>query len=534
MHGNRFISALMRLSLSAMVAAAVSCRKEALPEESRPDSSPSLNATAKVTVEFNILDPDSLPATKTDTPTGWSSHDGSNAEKKINNIHLFAVDYDAATGEESVEEVIKVDLVPGDFTATGVRTGHTFNLTSGTKRFYVGANMTEAHVQAFCNKTAMRADSYESALAMVMDNYESKTGEGTNILMFSSPATDISDKTEVEISGSRFINLSAQLKRLVSKVMVNARYTGNKVNADGRSDETIPYIETAGGFFFDFQFILNNTNRALNISEKFEDTNDLFNTDPNWTLSSVMEKDGTGTIRYKSMWNLNENFSHWGDIDIQSRLEKTSDWWCSSVPSNAVEGNYLGKGLYCLENTVFDDYSLELALTSEEKTEAAYLATTHVYIKARFAPKTINGDSDNSTNTTNDRISHLYWQKDAAGNNPYTFYVHKTTGAFFTFTGVRRWIDNSRATSGDFEEYTGGWVYFRTFFEEGGQDEDDGIITYDGIEYWGIRRNDYCILTINSIENWGDTSPGEAFIKVKSETVPWVKAGKSDITVTPE
>ena len=243
MHGNRFISALMRLSLSAMVAAAVSCRKEALPEESRPDSSPSLNATAKVTVEFNILDPDSLPATKTDTPTGWSSHDGSNAEKKINNIHLFAVDYDAATGEESVEEVIKVDLVPGDFTATGVRTGHTFNLTSGTKRFYVGANMTEAHVQAFCNKTAMRADSYESALAMVMDNYESKTGEGTNILMFSSPATDISDKTEVEISGSRFINLSAQLKRLVSKVMVNARYTGNKVNAAGRSDETIPYIE---------------------------------------------------------------------------------------------------------------------------------------------------------------------------------------------------------------------------------------------------------------------------------------------------
>ena len=535
MHGNRFISALIRLWLAVMAVAAVSCSKEGELGGNQPDSRPNINATSKVTVEFNILDPDSLPATKVDTPNNWGGYDNTASEKVVNNLWLFAVDYDKESGTETVEEAVKIDLIPGDFTPTGIKTGHTFELSSGIKRFYVGANMTEEHVNAFRNKTPMRADSYESALAMVMDNYDTKTGEGTNILMFSAPAKDNStSETDIDITSTRFLSITAQLKRLVSKVMVNARYTGNKVNAAGRSDETIPYIETAGGFFFDFQFILNNTNRALNIAEKFEDTNDLFNTDPNWTLSSVMEKDGTGTIRYKSMWNLNENFSHWGDIDIQSRLEKTSDWWCSSVPSNAVEGNYLGKGLYCLENTVFDDYSLEFALTSEEKTEAAYLATTHVYIKARFAPKTINGDSDNSTNTTNDRISHLYWQKDAAGNNPYTFYVHKTTGAFFTFTGVRRWIDNSRATSGDFEEYTGGWVYFRTFFEEGGQDEDDGIITYDGIEYWGIRRNDYCILTINDIKNWGDTSPGEAFIKVKSETVPWVKAGKSDITVTPE
>lgn len=517
-----------------MAFTALSCNEDVISVLSGSQSSGNTSQpTSEVTVEFNILDPDASPTTKVDTPENWGKDDGSAAERKINNIYLFAVDYDEETGTETVEEVVKADLVPGDFTATGVRTGHTFNLSLGTKRFYVGANMTEAHVQAFCNKTAMRADSYDSALAMVMENYDNKTGEGTNILMLSDPGKNLSDgKTEIDITTSRFFSISANLERLVSKVMVVAKYDGEKTNAAGRGSEIIPYIETSSGFFFDFQFILNNTNRALNINKTFEG-NETFNVDPNWFLSSAIEK-SENTIHYKNMWDVNANLSFLSDAEIKERLESTTNWYCCTIPSQS--SSYLGQGLYCLENTVSDDVSLSLGLTIQEKIEAAYLATTHVYIKARFAPKTINGDTDNSENSTNERISHLYHQKDSEGNNPYTFYIHNTSGVFFTYTGVKRWIDNNQAVIGDFKEYIGGWVYFKTFFEEGGKDNspEDMEITYDGINHWGIRRNDYCILTINDIVNWGSADPGDAYIKVKSETVPWNHRGESDVEVSPE
>lgn len=535
MHGNRFISALIRLWLAVMAVAAVSCSKEGELGGNQPDSRPNINATSEVTVEFNILDPDSLPATKVDTPNNWGGYDNTASEKVINNLWLFAVDYDKESGTETVEEAVKIDLIPGDFTPTGIKTGHTFELCSGIKRFYVGANMTEEHVNAFRNKTPMRADSYESALAMVMDNYDTKTGEGTNILMFSAPAKDNStSETDIDITSTRFLSITAQLKRLVSKVMVVGNYKGAVVNPDGRTG-TINYIKTSEGFFFDFQVVLNNTNRALDIAETFSDGSDLFNLDPNWNLSDMV-KNGD-QIRYEDMFDVAGNFTTWDGDQLKERLESTSDWWCMDVPSNKSE--YLGKGLYCLENTVYDDYG---NLTSEKKMEAAYLATTHVYIKARFVPITVYGESQAGTindvpSTPEDeqeiRLSHLYWNKDKNGNNPYTFYVENGSSPkkFYTTTGVTKWAASDYSK---FTEYTGGWVYFKTFFEEGGKDNLDNQITYDGIEHWGIRRNDYCILTINDIKNWGDNTPGEAFIKVKSETVPWVKVGKSDITVTPE
>lgn len=531
MHVNGFISALMRLWLTAMVLTALSCSKKMDEDDTGSQNPPGVNTVSQVTVEFNILDPDKLPGTKTHPEDYTGDQDGTASENTINNIYLFAVDYDAESGTETVEEIVKADLVPGDFTPSGVRTGHTFELKSGTKRFYVGANMTEQHVNAFRDRTTLKADSYEEALALVMDNYQTKTGEGTNILMLSEKATTDGTTGDIEINGSKYLYLTARLERLVSKVMVTANYTGNKTDADGRSGENIRYIETENGFFFDFQFILNNTNRTLNIRKEY-DGNALFNVDNNWRMSDIVEKDNSGILRYKTMWNCTDNFSTWEGNDIKDRLNDPTEWWCSAIPS--AGSDYLGNGFYCLENTVFDDYSTTAGLTEEEKVKAAYLTTTHLYIKARFAPKTINGDSDGSTNKTDARISHLYWNTDATGQYRYSFYIHKSNQKFFTHTGAKRWVDNNSATWDDFETYLGGWVYFKTFFEEGGKDNVNGKITYSGITHWGIRRNDYCILNVKTIENWGSADPGEAFIKVSSETVPWVKRGSSDITVTPE
>lgn len=510
------------------------CHKENPLDVDNPSVGPFDGARVEVFVQFNILPPDIGADTKGDRPEDWGKDPGEDSERKIDNLYLFAVDYDPLDGKEVVEEVVKVEGQSDGFNTSELIVEQEFELRAGIKRFYVGANMTEAHIQSFRAGLPMRADSYESALGMVMNNYQSKNGEGAFILMFSAPAEDAVGYIDIDLKSKRDISLTARLKRLVSKVMVVADYDAYKVNADGRSGETIHYIQSDNGFFFDFQFILNNTNRALAVSEEFVDIQDRFNVDPNWALSYMIEKDPTGLLRYRDDWDVNDNFTLWNDEEIKSRLESVADWWCSSVPSNAIEENYLGQGLYCLENTVCDDYCLAEGLSAEQKIEAAYLATTHVCIKARFAPVTINGESDHMVNETDERISQMYSQRDSYSGNPYTFYIHKTNNEFFTYAGATRWIDRGDATWADFDEYTGGWVYFKTFFEEGGKDDLDGKISFEGIEHWGIRRNDYCILTIDDIVNLGDPNPAGAYIKINSHTVPWVQRGSDEVIIKPK
>ena len=378
-----FISIRKSLWLVAMVVMVLSCSKELnSPDEFQNEASGN-RPDAEVTVEFNILSPDSVRATKAGAEEGYAS----TTERKINTLHLFAADYDPETGKETMEASVQVELTSADYTSKGVKAQHTFNLKAGTKRFYAGANMTDEHASAFVNGKTMTAGSYESALDLVMDNFQNNAGNGSNILMLSSPATD-KYGTDIDINMSSTIHLTAELKRLVSKVMVVAEYTGIKNNAEGRTGESINYIENELGFFFDMQFILNNTNKALHIAE-VHDGNETYNADPNWLMSQMVEKGVNGAIMYRKMWDCVSNFSYWDETDVKERLKSTENWWCSNILSSKNEAGYLGKGLYCLENTVFDDYSSAAGLSQQEKTEAAYLTTTHVYIKARFSPKKV-------------------------------------------------------------------------------------------------------------------------------------------------
>ncbi len=525
MHGNRYIFAFRALWLSVMACFALSCHKELIyPQDNAPVAKP----LSEITVEFRISDPDAAPLTKFSAEDGYAS----DAEKKINTIHLIVADYDPQTGEETVEEVVTVEPAPSDFTSDGVKAGHTFRLPAGIKRFYAGANMTQAHLNAFKNRTSMKAGSYEEALKMVMTNYQSKDGKGTDILMLSAPATeDSGNQTDIDITGKRLIYINAKLERLVSKVMTVAKYTNARNETLGsRAGQQVDYIETDLGYFFDFRFILVNTNKTLTVAKTFED-GDLFNADANWRMKDMVEEN-SGSVRYKSMWDCTENLSLWDQDGIEERLSSIDDWWCQAVmPSNdavpaPTRNAYMGKGLYCLENTVYDD----LGLSGDLKTAASYLTTTHVYIKARFAPKKLNGWQDGLVKD-NKTIYDMSTVTDASGKYPYTFYINKKNGQVYSLEAMNRWITNGTAVASDFDAYLGGWVYFKTFFE--GDRTADGKLVHNSSQ-WGIRRNDYCILTIQNIVNWGSVSPGEAFIKVKSETVPWVKRGSSEITVTPE
>lgn len=531
MHGNRFISVLMWLWLAVMAVAALSCTKEIEETGTDPQEKPDFRPTSEVSVEVNILDPDASKKTKVDTEPDWGEYDETSSEKAINNLYLFAVDYNPATGEERVEGYVLIDLDKSVKTQNGYRAGHTFKLASGIKRFYVGANMTEQHVMAFINHAAINGGSYEEALSLVMDNYQTKTGAGTSMVMLSSPAYN-GTQTEFDAATTKYLSLNAKLKRLASKVMVVADYSGSIFGPSNRPGERIYYIETAEGFFFDFQFVLNNTNKKFNVDERFKPGVALFNADPNWALGQWVEKDpATGSYRPKTMADYEGNFSFWDKDGIKERLD-TTKWWCIKVPSS--KSDYMGQGLYCLENTVYDDPEYGLTFSSAaEKSDAAYLTTTHVYIKARFAPKAVYGDSAPGINNTTDRISHLSWNYDKNGNNPYTFYVENGSDPkkFYTTTGIKNFGSSDYSK---FTEYTGGWVYFKTFFEEGGMDDEDGVITYYGIDRWGIRRNDYCILTIRSIDSWGSNEPGSESIKVKSETVSnWTNRGYQEIIVNP-
>ena len=187
MHGNRFISVILQLWFTAMAALLLPCCNEPMLDNGEEVGPGFSGARAEVTVEFNILDPDALPAVKAyegDDPLADSRLEKTETERTINHLHLFVFDVQT-DGEgnrtETVEEVVKITPAPGDFTSTGLTTGHTFMLRSGKKIFRVGANMTEEHVAAVRSGKALRAGSYEEALAMVMDNYQSKTGEGTGL-----------------------------------------------------------------------------------------------------------------------------------------------------------------------------------------------------------------------------------------------------------------------------------------------------------------------------------------------------------------
>lgn len=528
MHDNRIINLMRVLWLTAMVSVAVSCHKELIYPQT--GSAPTTKPSSEVTVKFNILDPDAAPRTKASAEDGYAS----DAEKTINNIYLFVMDYDAESGLETLEESVKIDLKPEDFTSEGVSTGYTFKLSSGTKHFYAGANMTEEHACAFINNMTMKADTYEAALAMVMNDYDTN-GNGSNILMLSGAATeDPGVETDIDITGKSVIYVKASLERLVAKVMTAAVYNGSVANPSGRNGETVQYISTSEGFFFDFQFILFNTNKKLNVAKTFEGSQ-AFNADPNWKLSTMVES-SNGSIHYKNLWDCNGNFSFWDDEGIKERLD-ASNWWSLLVPKydkslSLGEQKFLGQGLYCLENTVYDDLSEAAGLTAEEKNKAAYLATTHVYIRARFAPIEVYGayNPGRPQGSQDVRIGHMYYSNDRSGKNPYTFYVQNNSDPkkFYTTEGIENWADSNYA---DFTEYTGGWVYFKTFFE--GDRDNDGKLVHNS-KSWGISRNDYCILTIETMKTWGNNTPGDAFIKVKSQTVPWNLRGRAEIEVTPE
>ena len=563
MHGNRFISALLWLWLAAMAAAALSCTKEIEETGTSSQEKPDFRPTSEVTVEFNILDPDALPGTKAITDPDETLTDGwldrTDDEKVINNLYLFVKDVES----DVVEAAVQVELTPGDYTSTGVRCGHTFKLSAGTKRFYAGANMTEAHVAAFSKGEHMKADSHEAALAMVMKNGMAKDGSGTDIMMFSRPATDETGEADINITGKQKFYLSAQLKRSVAKVLVLGKASGtypvqanNQVTEWGNnyynsynhtnyivydstpSDGQLKYFD---GGWFDINsgsFILYNANKATFVNE--QPRIGSFPADPNWALSEWVETDlTTGKIRHRNMADFPGNFETLSASDIMQRLSDDSGYYSSPIftrdenklNTNQPEDHYT-QGLYCLENTVYDDMNLN----STDKEAAALLTTTHVYLRMRFLPKHIQGKNGTDISTygsyfpitPENAIAQINYANGntSYGEDAYTFWVFtdKDSGVtkYANRAGMERLITAGYSRAA-FTKYEGGWVYYRSFIEDGRD-----------AESWGIRRNDYCILTILGIDNWGSNAPGEAFIKIKSETTPWVKKGNSEITVTPE
>lgn len=579
MHDYRLISLFLRLFLIA--AAVLSCTKEIDEAFLESETVPDPNLTYQVEVEFNILDPDTLPQVKSDTksddPLADGKLDKTEHEKAINNIFLFVKDVESGT----IEATVPANLIPADFTSTGVRCGYTFQLSSGIKQFYVGANMTEEHIAYFCADSPIKAATHEEVLAKLLDNSTAKDGTGTNIMMFSKPATDADKNSDIDITGKRSLYLTAQLKRSIAKVLVLGKSSGEiqnqnnnmRTNAANTTYETrsfpgyITYdrlkdgkLDYADDGWFEISsgsFILQNTTRQSYISEHFDSAGENpFPEDPNWKLSEWVEKDdATGVVRLKNMIDYNDHFEALGTSDIISRLNSEKFRGQVLVRDDGRldinnQGNHYTEGLYCLENTVYDDFEEGFWVSRQIKDEAAKLTTTHLYLRFRFLPKHIQGEANTSLSTwggynpvtPEESKEQLNYEGANTNNNEdaYTFWTRIVDGRLYCYNyeGAKRVIgDGSSLTWSNFTKHEGGWVYFSTFIE-GGQltpdEENNNELTYDGDKYWGIRRNDYCILTVTGISNWGSNTPGTEYIKVMSQTLTnWNNRGNKEIQVNP-
>lgn len=578
MYGNRFISALSRLWLTVMVCPAfalavtlgtavflaASCNEQIITDyaplsEDLQSAAPAV--TSEVTVEFNILDPDSVPGTKAgiigvegddedkvNDDDYWTGK--TPAENTINRIHLFVVKVDEYGNDAEVEAAVEVPLVAGDYTSTGVRCGHTFELSPGIKRFYVGANMNENHVNAFKAGEPIKADSYEAAIGMVMTDDPTHEGQGTDIVMVSKPATEGS-VSDIDITGRSSYYLTARLKRVVSKVLVLAHTDVERSNGE----RYINYSGTGGGWFRtdDARYILNYANKSTYLKEIPDPEGGKFNVDPNWNLSdwvkleTVMKNGVSSLAAYeRNMSDHAGNFSVFGSEDILDRLNDTEisavvQEYNADYLGNANPAHYI-QGLYCLENTVNDDLCTDNVTL---RNDAAWLSTTHVYIKMMFRPKTIYTygsitASPSGPKTAEDIESAVklttYYNDDKVYPDG-TFFTKpdETTGEleYYNYLAARYLVSEGTAAWSDFTLYEGGTVYFRSFIEGGDAEDPEGTVSYENDASWGIRRNDYCILTIEGVNSWGDPEPGEAYIKTYSMTMPWTKKGETTVTIAP-
>lgn len=540
------------------VAILCSCR-----DELRPDLSPAQEGKTNIIVNLTVERSGSKsPASRSPLdPNGDEYTLGfTDAENQINSLTLIMMRIDASGNE--VFEASKTIQSPADTNNDGDYDVK-FQLETndrGVKHFYLGANLSEMHLASFRTQDKVfDAGEEESghnhnivgALMNVKhsqdDELDGNIGEGSNIVM-TAPIL-VGDKQDITIpSGSTeetiTIDNSVKLTRVVAKVLLTC---------ECKSENGIDYVNVedqhGNGWIrlADVNYMLNVLNRKTYLNYRIEDNNLI---DPNYAMSGlVSQREEGGGYGITNLDEYQREFLYYDtqamvemlNKDVQDREEKTPEACTSRIAikydadkmvvdetTNMGNENHYTEGLYCTENTVYND--MKFANEADFQSAIRYV-TTRVMIGAKYTPKQIwnGGNAPIQANTEDEAKTIL--QKVTDDKNPLepvtylagTFW-RDSKGNYYSLAGMKQKLKESPET--EFSRYDGGWGYYYTYID--GDANGEGTIDYANQTRWGIKRNHYYILKVDKIIAPGSPFPGNETMRIHSELVDWIDKGGSE------
>lgn len=529
MYCKRFIYKVSRLWITFIALFLVSCNTiwSDLPADSYEKGIPQT-----VTLNLAISHPDAGIITKASNV--YDDLDFTKNEAAISNLVGFIVDLNA-DGSENYDHVIHFEkkIAPIDFENGYYILEHKLEVPTGPKHVYVGANMKAEHIDAFINNKALAAEGDGQAVNMIMTPDLTHSGLGTDITMFAL-SYDKNNATSVDIIPEiKDYFLIAELERLSAKVLLTCKEGEPGWVATGATG----WVETS-----EIRYTLNVTNRSTYINRRTSEYD--MNIDPNWNISRYITLDAYAEGGYSAAAGNSSQFESWSTGELIRRL--FDDRYSSSpLPydenriktGNVIPENHYVEGLYCLENTSFDD----IRLADDSKDAAAMHATTHVVVAVRFIPREIVGydfeikqpaSKEDALNnflvypSTSDYQDGTYWVRvDSNGEM-----VSHNGSPYYGMAAKEKLIAGG-ASEEEFICYNGGWSYFTTFVD--GDMTSDNKLTYIGHEAWGVQRDNYYILSIQKIGAPGSPIPGDEFMNINSQTTDWVPRGSTEVVVRP-
>ena len=466
------------------------------------------------------------------------------AEHRINTLTLIMMDVD--NGKETFESSQTIIAPPkeGD-TPYNV----TFELKgiSGTKRFYLGANMRDEHRKAF--ETDQRifnadesSDGHNIVGSLMTVNHEND-GEGSDILMTAAITTNkgsrdiVFDGTE----GSEIkIDNPVKLVRTVAKVLltcVTKEDDPDYVKVIDSNDYETKSEENTGWIKLDsVNYMLNVLNRKTYMDYREEGTGEnAYLTDPNYAMSDFIELRDNGGYGLKDLTNYQANFLYYDTQQMVEMLQGTKGERCITRKATLFEESKVNKndhyteGLYCPENMVSNDMP---EIPADTFASVNRFVTTHVMVGAKYTPKKIwvvneEGTLEQKTADSEDKALE-FLNKDLTDTEylPGTFWQDNDK-KYYSLSGMRKKLQDGSDT--EFNRYDGGWGYYYTYID--GKANKEGTIDYANETRWGIKRNHYYILKVNQFVAPGSAFPGNEVMRIHSELIDWKDKGSSEVEI---
>lgn len=554
------------LLLMGVIVMLCSCRDEFYFVPSSETEGTRRNLVISLTVQQpGVQSPVSRNPFKPDEENGEYELGFTQAECQINTLTLIMMG--VYNGEELFEtwQTIKLDTpVFGSYDVKFTLSGIT-----GTKHFYILANAEQKHINAFWAKDrifdAGEDKSGHNIVGSLMDVDHEDDGKGSNIVMAGIVTSNNGDRNIVIPTGDGneetvekiTIDTPINLVRTVAKILltcvpksdaetdyvkvIDRKDAETSTDGDGENTGWIKLAEV--------NYMLNVLNRKTYLDYREDTKDDDYLIDPNYEMSNWIEKrtnDNETTYGIKDLDAYQKEFLFYDTQDMVEMLNTSIPTYKEGEPcmvrtatlydksrigkENATSSDHYTEGLYCTENTVYNDMTFD---KDADFQSAIRYVTTRVMVGAKYTPKVIwDGGEEPITNETEEKAQEILDEVEDVDNplEPVTYpagtFWRDSQGNYYSLAGMKKKLKKSPET--EFSRYDGGWGYYYTYIDENAK---NGAISKDTQTRWGIKRNHYYILKVDKIIAPGSPFPGNETMRIHSELVDWVDKGGSEVEI---